>query len=381
MDRRQVGFALGAGAVVLLVCAVLVEVVLRVYAGAAETSLAGALRVDPYAVLVEPHGEAGYRPRPGRTFEYPNGTAAHANEMGFRGPTVGVPKPTEVFRVVLLGGSTTFGWGVDDAHTIDAHMRRLFSERFPGSRVEVVNLALDGYDSYQLLERLRTDGLPLDPDVVILNTGVNDVRNAWFRDIRDGDRRTLLYLATMDQARYERARGGPTAWTRAKHYLYLARVPGWVRGQLSATSARSTVAEQGLPEYHWDAVDYFERNVRRSIELATETLDGVAILLSTPPSSLRTKYAPNDPPNANYWIRDAETTQVYRDSLSARLRQVAEVEAASGREVAYVRHAEIPPELFLDDAHLTSEGNLRVAEDFVAAVEPFLRARMSAQVR
>src|SRR5262245_52633443 len=79
---------------------------------------------DPAASVIEPHGELGYRQKPRSTYRYINGTKATSNAMGFRGPEVAIPKPPELIRIVLLGGSTTHGWGVNDSETIDTFMRR-----------------------------------------------------------------------------------------------------------------------------------------------------------------------------------------------------------------------------------------------------------------
>jgi lysophospholipase L1-like esterase len=368
--RGRLASVTGLLVVTLVLSVVLVEMVLRAYAAIAETALAQALRADPYAVLVEPHGDLGYRPRPGRTVRYANGTSANVNSMGFRGPTVPVPKPHGTFRVILLGGSTTFGWGVNDSETIDTHMREILAARYPNRAIEVANLAFDGYDSYQLYERFRTDGQRLEPNVLIVNTGINDARNAWFTDLDDGDERTLLYRETLEQLRAEQARGGPTLWTRVKHWFYGARVPGWLRQQLDAAAGRSAVATMGEPPFYWDAVDYFERNLRRLVDLSARS--GSAVLFSTPPSSLRTRYNPTDAPRASYWVRDAQTTQVYRDSLSARMRELALEEAEKGRAVSFVSWPELGAALFLDDAHLTPRGNRELAEKFAAALEPLL---------
>ena len=354
----------------LAVSVLAVEIVLRVYANVADTSLAGALNLDPYTILVEPHGEAGYRPRPERVIGYDNGSVANINALGFRGPAVSLPKPDGVLRVVLLGGSTTFGWGVGDDETIDAHMRAIMADQYPERVVEVVNLGFDGYDSFQLLERFRSDGLRLDPDIVIVNSGVNDVRNAWYSDIVDGDARTLLYQATLEQLRFEAQRGGPTVWTRTKHYLYLARVPGWVRSQMLKNSVGTDAVAERPELFHWDALDYFERNLAR-IQEAASAIDA-SVLYSTPPSSLLTKYAPDDPPIRSYWLHDARSTQMYRDSLDARTRALVERMAAEGASLSYVQHEPLNPALFLDDAHLTGGGNRRVAENFVEALRPWL---------
>ncbi|MGE3595694.1 MAG: SGNH/GDSL hydrolase family protein [Dehalococcoidia bacterium] len=337
---------------------------MRIYVRFAHTDLAGALSADPYEILVEPHGVAGYRPRPSRTLSYDNGTIATINAMGFRGPVVTVPKPPGVLRIVLLGGSTTFGWGVNDDQTIDAHMRRLLAERDSSGMVDVVNLAFDGYDSYQVLERLRSDGAWLEPDVVIVNTGINDVRNAPFENLVDADPRTLLYRATLDQLRLEAARGGPTVWTRARHYLYVARLPGWLRGQWTETAVSDDA------QVRWDALNYFERNIRRIQSLAGQW--GAVIIFSTPPSSLPTRNAKTDPPERDYWIRDAETTQVYRDSLQARMRTVVTEASSSHGQVEYFQMPRMDVELFLDDAHLTSAGNARMAEGFISVLDHWL---------
>ena len=277
--RRLAPVALLVGT--LLVGLGVVEGVLRLYAAVADTGLAEALLLDPYEVHVEPHGTAGFRPRPLRTMEYGNGTSASTNEQGFRGPGVEAAKPAGVLRVVLLGGSTTFGWGVDDDGTIDAYMRAIVAERYPDRVVEIVNLAFEGYDSYQLLERFRSDALPLSPDVVIVNSGVNDVRNAWYRDLRPGDPRTLLYRATIEQLRFEEQRGGPTLWTRAKHWFFLARVPGWIRGQWLDAAVGTDAVSGGPSEYYWDALDYFAANLEAIQQLAHDA--AAAVLLSTPP--------------------------------------------------------------------------------------------------
>lgn len=371
MTRRTLLLGLSTGAIAAIACLALVEVVLRVYAVVADDPLAAALNADPMAVQVEPHGSSGFRPKPGGRFEYYNGAEALINDMGFRGEAVSIPKPEGTFRVVLMGGSTTFGWGVDDDQTIDWYLGRILRERLPGRTVEVVNLAFDGYDSYQLFERFQSDGEALDPDALIINTGVNDVSYAWFRDIRDGDRRNLIYRSTLDRLRAEADRGGPSLWTRAKHRLFMARVPGWLVTELARSSIEQEVVDRPVPTPHWDLLDHFERNLERLAELGVSS-GAQAVLFSTPPSSLLTRYEPDQPPLAHYWVIDARTTQVYRDSLDARMKQVVREAAAQSLPVRYVPHEPYPTTLFLDDAHLTPEGNLRMAEDLADVLVPML---------
>src|SRR5438309_327144 len=155
--RRTSLFAAATVAAAVVVGAVLMEGVVRLYAVVDRRFAAGFREFDPMAVQIEPHGARGYRQRPSSVFHYVNGTAATSNALGYRGPVVPLHPSPGTVRIILLGGSTTHGWGVPDEQTIDAQMRTLFKERYPERRFEVVNLAFDGYDSYQLLERLTSD--------------------------------------------------------------------------------------------------------------------------------------------------------------------------------------------------------------------------------
>lgn len=348
-----------------VVAGALAEGMTRIYAHTADTVLARQLRADPLAMLVEAHGEWGYRQKANSTFRYDNGTRATSNSMNFRGPEVSRDEPAETIRVVLLGGSTTHGWGVNDDETIDHHMRSLLVSRHPELSFEVINLAFDGYDSYQLYERLKEDGLALNPDFVIVNTGVNDVRNARYADLEDADPRTMLWLSAIERSRREQESGGPSFWTGIKHYFYVARLPGAARSVFA--TAETTKAEV-TPQP--DAMDYFTRNLRRMLELVRDR--ETVMLLSSEPSSLLTKYRPDDTSTISYWVGDAATTQTYRDSLRARLEGVADSASREGLRVGRVPYLELDPILFLDDAHLTTEGNRRVARAFVDAMEPYL---------
>lgn len=346
----------------------LAEIGLRAYALANRSFAARLRQYDLLAVQIEPMGPYGYRQRPDAKFHYENGTVATSNALGYRGPVVAVPKPAGIIRVVLVGGSTTHGWGVNDSQTIDTYMRQDLARRFPGRHIQVVNLAFDGYDSYQDFERIRTQGLELQPDVIILNAGINDVRNARFADLRDHDPRTLLWAATVSQLRAEMAQGGPRLSTQLKHFSYVARFASMVRDVIRQRSAADRRDSPSVVP-HWGALDYYERNVLRIAALARDS--GIALLLSNPPSAIPSNFPPDAVSPRGYWIEDAQVTQQVRDSLDARTRSIAADLRARGQRVTYVDH-HLSPTMFLDDAHLTPEGNRAEAVDFSNAVANIL---------
>lgn len=327
---------------------------------------------DPAQVKIEPHGEQGYRPRPNATFSYRNGAVAHQNALGWRGPLVDVPKPRDVRRVIILGGSSAHGWGVNDDETIDAYLREILENQLPAQRIEVISLAFDGYDSYQDYERLQTDGLRLAPDVVVVHSGINDVRNARFGDLQDRDPRTMLWLGELTRLRNEQVRGGPTLVSRAKHYSYLLRLVAHVRQELRRRKNPADLMHpadgvQFVPNL--EAVDYFERNVKRMLALRSQV--PFATVLSVPPSSLRSRYAPEDRSAQSYWINDAATTQALRDSLASRMQRIAARADTPAQRVFFLA-AEVPAADFLDDCHLAPAGNRAVAAALAAVLIPLL---------
>lgn len=349
---------LGAG---LLAAAAIGEGGLRLLARTSDRIAAPLRTWDPFAVQVEPLGERSYAQRPGAVFRYPNGSTAIANRMGFRGPEVAVPKPPGTFRIVLLGGSTTHGWGVDDASTIDAHLRRALAARFPGRRFDVVNLGFDGFDSEDDAERLRVQGLPLEPDAVVFHTGINDVPAA---AVEPPHARPARWQdPVLSRVREERRRGGPLPWSLVKHHLYLARLPGLLlRG-----SEGPVDPAPGPPVPPPRGPDRFEATLLAAALLPPpETI----LVFSTPPSGLE---LPSPPPSSSrgHWVVDGPTTVRYRDALAARMRRVAEGLAAGGRRTAFVAHR-LRREDFLDDCHVTSEGNRIVAENFLEALARWL---------
>jgi len=97
------------------------------------------------------------------------------NSLGLRGPEVATPKPADTFRVLMLGDSVTFGWGVDDEVTFARRLQTTWNKGMPKTRLEVVNTGLPKYDTNQAAAMLRKIGLALQPDLVVLTYVTNDL--------------------------------------------------------------------------------------------------------------------------------------------------------------------------------------------------------------
>ncbi len=79
--------------------------------------------------------------------------------------------------VWAFGGSTLFGWGVSDRHTVPSQLQAELQERLPRRQVSVSNLGVPWYNSSHevalLLARLRQSSRP--PDMVVFLDGLNDL--------------------------------------------------------------------------------------------------------------------------------------------------------------------------------------------------------------
>lgn len=103
------------------------------------------------------------------------------NNDGLRAPLFSVDADPDTWRIMTLGCSTTFGWGVRDEETYPARLGVHLREA--GHRdVEVVNGGQPGYTSFQgrwLWDRLLKD---YNPDVVLIGYVVQDARKAAYSD-------------------------------------------------------------------------------------------------------------------------------------------------------------------------------------------------------
>ena len=94
------------------------------------------------------------------------------NVWGYRGPIVGRKRAGE-HRIVMLGGSSAFGYGVSTEEAIPAQLQSML-DRSGSAPFSVVNLGYNNEGAYSLRFTLA-DYLYLDYDLAILYEGYNDL--------------------------------------------------------------------------------------------------------------------------------------------------------------------------------------------------------------
>jgi hypothetical protein len=97
----------------------------------------------------------GVSSRTGYEIEY------RINSRGLRDDETNYAKPEGTFRIVLIGDSRTFGFGVP----IEKHFSMLLEGYFKD--VEVVNMGVGGFGVDQELLYLRSEGFRYEPDLVL----------------------------------------------------------------------------------------------------------------------------------------------------------------------------------------------------------------------
>lgn len=127
----------------------------------------------------------GYRCQPGMSGRFHNATYT-INSLGLRDDEFPVEKPKGEKRILMLGDSHVFGLGVDDDDCIPKVAERLANED-PNSEMHyrIINMGVPSYNTEQELVQLKTLGVSLDPDAVLLRFSKNDIESKmWVFDKR-----------------------------------------------------------------------------------------------------------------------------------------------------------------------------------------------------
>ncbi|MHB8522749.1 MAG: SGNH/GDSL hydrolase family protein [Limisphaerales bacterium] len=93
----------------------------------------------------------------------------HINSHGTRGPEFQTAKPANTLRIVSLGDSRTFGWGLSEPETYSGLLEQLLQARVGGQkRVEVINAGVNAWSFSQMKIYFRDEALQYRPDLVII---------------------------------------------------------------------------------------------------------------------------------------------------------------------------------------------------------------------
>jgi lysophospholipase L1-like esterase len=91
------------------------------------------------------------------------------NSQGTRGPEFLPEKPVHTLRILSLGDSRTFGWGLSEPETYTAQLEQMLRRQFGGAKtIEAINAGVNAWGYPQMLVYFRDTALRYRPDIVVI---------------------------------------------------------------------------------------------------------------------------------------------------------------------------------------------------------------------
>jgi lysophospholipase L1-like esterase len=164
--------------------------------------------LPPHVLKYVPHPYTAYALNP--LYRSADGLSRH-NSLGLRGAEASRDKAAGVYRIALIGGSSTYDTEIPDDHlTFAVQLERELREKYGHEKLEVLNGGVGGYNSWETLINFQFRILDLTPDLAIYYEATNDVfarivpaaeyhrdgtghRQAWANELRWWDNSLFLH--------------------------------------------------------------------------------------------------------------------------------------------------------------------------------------------
>ncbi len=187
------------------------------------------------------------------------GVDVSINSDGFRDEEYDSQR-NEKYRIVVLGDSLTFGWGVEKEDTFEVLLEEMLSESRP---TEMINFGHGNYNTEQQVNLFKEKGLKYNPDKVVVFYFINDAEVtparsnwAWVSKLR-----SVTFIWSRVRGLLTRSDSGQT-FESFYSALYEDDQPGFIAVKESFLELQGITEERGielqvimLPELH-NLVDY-----------------------------------------------------------------------------------------------------------------------------
>lgn len=248
--------------------------------------------------------------------EHTPGTAAHLmgadvtiNSLGLRNAEIEPEKPEGTTRILMLGDSIVFGWGVDQDKTMSVDLAHDLAAGGFGP-AEVINTGVGNYNTAMEVAYFLKSGAQLKPDIVVLNYFINDAEpTPTYTPVPWYAKRFYAYAVTGGAWDIVKRTflGGPE-WKDYYAGLYADGRPGWTVARDNIRSLAAYCREHGIrlvmtniPELHelkpYPFADINAKLAGLAQAENIEYLDFLPALAAEPPASLWVT-APDPHPNA-----------------------------------------------------------------------------------
>jgi lysophospholipase L1-like esterase len=268
-------------------------------------------------------------------------TTATIDEIGLRAPIPHAPRAEGEERVVILGDSTFFGFGIPDPLTMD----RVLAEELGG--VTVINAGVPGYSTEQSMRLLDESIWALEPTLLVVACFWSDTNFGPFRD------KDLFRTLELSDSRVL-ARSALLRWLAT-----------WLSQLMPADTSRIVTWPEGepLPEFTERRVEIQDYAANLDTIIRAAASRGAGVILLAPPARVEVEGDLVEPPHQ--W-------DVYRDTQAAVARHhgLVRVDATPIFRAAYLADEQRSiGALFIDDMHPTVLGQSMLASAVARALQ------------
>lgn len=300
------------------------------------------------------------------------------NSRGFRGDEFSAVKEENVYRILILGGSTTYCAG-DNDQTWPAYLEQALNNKVSeGRHFEVINCGVPNWQSAHSLLQFKNEGVHLQPDLIILHTGWNDLLKGSNKKIGNGLSYKYGLKACPNQIKNIKAdisEALKPSFIERNFVLYQQIKIRIINKHVKNPFDLLEKAIDKNDPIHDRWLETWRRNVFQIVDIAKN--NGIKVILVDYPALARTGAEPNEKSLTyqqtrieseryyNFWARAKNLLSEYIHNM-AEEKKVPVVEASrlfdkySGKERLH---------LFTDEIHLTQEGDLALANCVADEIE------------
>jgi lysophospholipase L1-like esterase len=200
--------------------------------------------------------EQGHEHIPNR-FAHLMGVDVKINSHGHRDRETSFEKSINYTRILMLGDSLTFGWGVPYEETVSKYLEKLLNKSNDNKKYELINMGIGNTNTDMQVSYYQSTGQNFSPDLVILNYFINDAEPTPRRESNFLSERFYSYIFFSGRwDMLKRKFMGSPPWDLYYKDLYNDKM-GWIRAKAAIRRLVKLCKSRGIslvlvnyPEMH-----------------------------------------------------------------------------------------------------------------------------------
>jgi lysophospholipase L1-like esterase len=295
------------------------------------------------------------------------------NHLGFRGVTPeSIEKTDGAYRIICIGGSTTFGVVAED-ETYPVQLSNILNDEVEGRTIEVINAGVSSYTTVESLINLELRLLDYQPNMIVIYHAINDLRGNWIPNFKSDYThytKSWEYETTSEYlAKFEDVGDSFLEENSVFYWIVRNRLQNWVLSRIINTHPDNYITE---PVREFKTAKPFKRNILNMIAIAK--LHGIEVVLSSFALNLSKDWP--DEKKQKYFIEQnpfnmsPNSIDETIDGIEAHNTVIREIAGATN--VIFVDNGGIIPadeSLFTDAMHPNAAGNALLARNIADVIK------------